>query len=154
MHAGLHPNISILWLMCFYDAFPVWTMTWLFRSSSLSSTWSGVIVCGVGWLDLRTSSPPFTSGGKATLIVPWRQRWWGFAVLSFSRWDSGYHDLTTCLDASEGNIQMTVCIHLGPFRVVHGKKRSGGKARFPRHPQGQPVSPERSPWFCLVAVHC
>lgn len=88
------PNIVIN--MClFWVFFSVWIMTWLFQSSSSSSTWSGVIVCGAGWLDLLTSSPPFTSGGKAILIVPWRQRRWGCAVLSFSRWGSVWGNLHT-----------------------------------------------------------
>lgn len=73
-----------------------------------------------------------------------------FVVFQVRLWisKSAHHHL------NEENIQMNVCLPLGPPRVVHGKKRFGGKTRVSRHPESEPVSSECSPWFCPVALLC
>lgn len=47
---------------------------------------------------------------------------------------------------------MLPCVLAGLAGMVHGKKWSGGEARVLRHPAGQSVSPECSPWLCVAAL--
>lgn len=51
-------------------------------------------------------------------------------------------------------VTLLPCVPSGPAGLVHGEKWFGGEARVLRHPAGQSVSPQCSPWLCVAALLC